>query len=225
METRNCRYAEYDDNKSNEEYLDWSENLFKEFDRVLVKDGVVLYNISYGNENPTIMWDTVCRILQKTNFMIAESIAWKKSSAFPNNVSHNHLIRIFEYVFVFCRKDEYKTFKTNKRVVSTSKTGQAFYENIFNYVEAPNNDGTNELNNAAYSSSLCEQLLRIYAPNGCTVYDPFMGTGTTGVACKRLGLNCYGSEISAKQVEYALSRINGAKPDDVFSKFSWDDFI
>lgn len=38
-----------------------------------------------------------------------------------------------------------------------------------------------------------------------------MGTGTTAVACKNLGLDCYGSELSAKQVEYALNRLDPLK--------------
>ena len=40
------------------------------------------------------------------------------------------------------------------------------------------------------------------------VYDPFIGTGTTAVACKRLGLDCVGSEISKEQVEFSLERLN-----------------
>ena len=39
------------------------------------------------------------------------------------------------------------------------------------------------------------------------VYDPFMGSGTTAVACKKLGLRYIGSEISQNQVDWALKRI------------------
>ena len=39
------------------------------------------------------------------------------------------------------------------------------------------------------------------------VYDPFMGTGTTAVACKRLGINCFGSEISKDQVDFSYERL------------------
>ena len=42
-----------------------------------------------------------------------------------------------------------------------------------------------------------------------TIYDPFIGTGTTAVAAKRLHMNCYGSEISKAQVDYAIERVNG----------------
>ena len=125
----------------------------------------------------------------------------------PNNVSKNKLTRIVEHVFVFCRKDEFKTFNCNKQVKSYSKTGQAYYENVFNFVEAKNNDGSCKLNKATYSSELCEKLLSLYGKEGNVVFDPFMGTGTTAVACKRLKMKYLGTEISKDQCVYAEDRI------------------
>ena len=121
-------------------------------------------------------------------------------------------------MFVFCRKDELKTFNCNKKVVSLRTTGQKNYENLYNFIEAKNNDGPCPYNKATYSSELCEKLLAIYAPPCGTVYDPFMGSGTTAVACKRMGLNCYGSEISANQVRFSLDRLKNefGSLDDVY---------
>ena len=100
------------------------------------------------------------------------------------------------------------TFICNKKVVSVrERTGQKMYENVYNFLEAPNNDGMCKLNRATYSSELCEKLLNLYGKNGMTVYDPFMGTGTTAVACKRLGMNYIGSELSPAQTEFANNRI------------------
>lgn len=131
---------------------------------------------------------------------------------FPNNVSPNKLTRITEYVFVFCRKDEYKTFNTNKQVKSIGKNGQKFYENIFNFIEAKNNDGTCKLNKATYSSDLCEQLLKIYTPTGSNVYDPFMGTGTTAIACQNMDMDwCFGSELSEAQCGFSKNRLEEYK--------------
>lgn len=39
------------------------------------------------------------------------------------------------------------------------------------------------------------------------MYDPFMGTGTTAVACKKMGIDYIGSELSPNQVQYAEKRI------------------
>lgn len=201
------RYDKHVDNMSNEEYSDFTANLFDNFDRILRPNGSVLYNISYGAENTECMFKAINAILTRTKFTIADVVIWKKRCAIPNNRSSNKLTRITEFVFVFCRKKELKTFHSNKKLVSIGKNGVKSYENIFNLIEAKNNDGVCPYNKATYSSELCEKLLNIYAPPGGTVYDPFMGTGTTAVACQRMGLNCYGSEISDNQVRFSIDRI------------------
>lgn len=212
MNTSNCRYDSYDDNMSNEEYCAWTIKLFNSFDKILKPNGKILYNISYGGENNECMWLTIADIINRTNFTVADSIIWKKKSAFPNNVSQNKLTRITEYVIVFCRKKEYKTFTSNKQVKSVSKTGQKFYENIFNFIEANNNDGVCKLNKATYSSDLCEQLLKIYTPTGSNVYDPFMGTGTTAIACQNMDMDwCFGSELSEAQYGFSKNRLEEYK--------------
>lgn len=96
----------------------------------------------------------------------------------------------------------------NKKIRSYRKTGQAAYENIFNFIEAKNNDGVCPYNKATYSTELCEKLLQIYAPHDAYIYDPFMGSGTTAVACEKMGLHCIGSEISANQVKFSIERLH-----------------
>ena len=54
---------------------------------------------------------------------------------------------------------------------------------------------------------MCEKLLNFYAKPSATVYDPFMGTGTTAIACEKMGLGCIGSELSKDQVEYSKERL------------------
>lgn len=206
------RYDTHIDNMTNDEYCDFTVNLFNNFNRVLALNGCVLYNISYGSENTECMFLTINAILTKTNFTIADTIVWKKTTALPNSCSSNKLTRITEFVFVFCRRNELKTFNCNKRITSYRNNGQAMYENIYNFIEAKNNDGSCPFNKATFSSELCEKLLDIYAVyNDTVVYDPFIGTGTTAVACKRMGFKCIGSEISEKQVEWANKRLDEVK--------------
>lgn len=217
MDNHEKRYDIYLEKRDSKQYIDWTIDLFNNFDTALKENGCILYNMSYGNENPEQMYLTISEIINRTNFTIADTIIWKKKSALPNNSSHNKLTRICEFIYVFCRKDEYKTFKANKKVKSQSRTGQNYYENIYNFVEAKNNDGSNKLNKATYSSELCEKLLNIYAPPGATIYDPFMGTGTTAVACHRLGFDCIGSELSRDQVLYAIDRLHKENCNDIYS--------
>ncbi len=205
------RYDGHSDNLSDGEYIEFTLDLFNEFDRVIKENGCVLYNISYGSENTHLMWLVIADIIRKTNWIVADDIIWKKKSAIPNNRSSNKLTRIVEHVFVFCRKDEFRTFNCNKEVVSLSKVGQKNYKNYFNFVEAKNNDGANNLNKATYSSDLCNQLLSLYFKKGDVIYDPFNGTGTTGVACLRLEMKYIGSEISKAQCDYSIERLEHVK--------------
>ena len=207
------RYDIHLDNMSQDFYCDWVVGLFQNFDNCLNKNGVILWNVSYGSdatvttEGIGLMWLSIADIIRKTNFTTADRIIWKKNSALPNNVSKNKLTRIVEDIFVFCRKDEYKTFNANKEISSIGKNNQTFYKNVFNFIEAKNNDGSCKLNKATYSSDLCKQLLNIYANQDSIVYDPFMGSGTTAIACEELGLTCFGSELSEGQVEFSENRL------------------
>jgi len=54
---------------------------------------------------------------------------------------------------------------------------------------------------------LHKHILQPYT-NGEVVLDPFMGTGSIGVACKELGLNYIGYEIEPCYYEIACNRIN-----------------
>lgn len=204
-------YVRYDsviDNMTDDEYSDFTECLFNEFGRTLKPTGVVLYNISYGSENRDGMFKAIYHIIANTPFTIADVIVWKKKSAFPNSCSPNKLTRITEFVFVFCMKGSELSFYANKPVTSIRPTGQKAYGNVFNFIEAANNDEVCPIHKATYSTELCVKLLEIYAKPHSLVYDPFMGTGTTAVACKRLGHNYIGSDISPQYCAWAESRLS-----------------
>lgn len=204
---REDRYMDFNDNKTDAEYIKWTLDVFKGYNNVLADNGVILYNLSYSSEKPTLIWETIYNIIQSSDFILADTIVWKKASAMPNNVSKNKLTRITEFIFVICRKKEFSSFQMNKEITSISGSGQKYYENVYNFIEAPNNDGSNPLNKATFSSELVIKLLSKYARPNDLVYDNFIGTGTTALACKKLGLNYIGSEISHKQCEYSQQRL------------------
>jgi len=52
---------------------------------------------------------------------------------------------------------------------------------------------------------------RMKVPQGATILDPFMGSGTTGVACVRTGRNFIGIEIDPGYFEIAKRRIEEAQ--------------
>ena len=200
-------YDVYKDGISNDEYISWTLDIFKGFNNVLKKNGIVLYNMSYGTENTILMSLVVADLIRNSDFTLADIIVWKKKTATPNNVSHNKLTRIVEYVYVFCRKSEFESYNCNKKELSKRETGQSIYENIFNFITANNNDESNNLNKATFSTEFVRKLLNIYAKENSLIYDPFMGTGTTAKSCIIDKHNFIGSEISKSQVDYAIKRL------------------
>lgn len=199
------RYKYYDDTLSYEDYLDFTLKVFKGYDRVLKRNGVILYNISYAQYRADELFRLINKIIVKTNFSIADVIIWKKekSRTMPN-VSRQCLTRICEFVFVFVRKDEIKSFNCNKKVICKGKSDAPIYDNVLNFIEAENKDASayaNKLNTATFSKQLVNKLLNIYYVKGI-VYDSFMGIGTTAKACLLRGINFIGSEIDKEQIEY-----------------------
>jgi hypothetical protein len=59
--------------------------------------------------------------------------------------------------------------------------------------------------------SLMERLIRIYTNPGDTVLDPFMGSGTTGVACLNLGRRFIGIEKDPEYFRIAMERMEERK--------------
>jgi DNA modification methylase len=55
--------------------------------------------------------------------------------------------------------------------------------------------------------ALMEYLVRTYTHEGDTVLDPFMGSGTTGVACQRTARHFIGCDIDADYVALANHRL------------------
>ena len=64
--------------------------------------------------------------------------------------------------------------------------------------------------------SLIERLIKKHGSSQ-TILDPFMGSGTTGVACAKLGRKFIGIEIEPKYLDIACKRIEDAyKQGDLF---------
>jgi site-specific DNA-methyltransferase (adenine-specific) len=55
-------------------------------------------------------------------------------------------------------------------------------------------------------------LCRLVTPKGGTVLDPFMGSGTTGMAAKDEGFEFIGIEKEKEYFEIAEQRINTTSP-------------
>lgn len=65
---------------------------------------------------------------------------------------------------------------------------------------------------------LLEEIIKVSAPNGGLVVDPFMGSGTTGVACIQQGRRFIGFEKSTQFCEVARRRLASIAPLFQFSE-------
>ncbi len=62
-------------------------------------------------------------------------------------------------------------------------------------------------------TKLMQYLVRLVTPKGGTVLDPFMGSGSTGKACKLEGFNFIGIEKEKEYFDIAEARIKHAEPE------------
>jgi site-specific DNA-methyltransferase (adenine-specific) len=62
--------------------------------------------------------------------------------------------------------------------------------------------------------ALMEYLVKLVSREGQVVLDPFMGSGTTGMACKKLDREFIGIEMMPEYMEIAKARIDGVKKED-----------
>jgi len=209
-----------DDNQTEEEYINWMVNIFKQYERILKDDGVVAFNISYTTFAPYLPYHVISEVFKNTSFTIADTLAWKKNSCVPLSGHPTRMTRICEPVYIFVKKDFLETYSANKVVRSISDTGQKYFTAYYNFLEAKNNDGKIAGHEATYSSEFAEFFIDLYSKPGDLVLDNFMGTGTTGVACKNLDRNFIGIDIFPKYIEAAEERIkNNIPANDIIVDF------
>ena len=202
-------YIENVDDLTENEYLKIRMIEFKEFERILKDVGVICYNMSYSKENPMLPSILLNMIHDETNLTLADIISWKKNSANPFQTSPNKLTRITELIYIIVNKNYLHTFKANKEISKINeRTGQKFYKNYTNLIEAKNNDRFKTKLKAVYSSDLIEKLIHIYFPKNSLIYDPFMGIGTTAKGCLNMDCKYIGSELVKEFYEDSIKNLN-----------------
>ena len=200
---------DFDDNMTDEEYVNWSVEIFKQYDRILKDTGVVAYNLSYTTYSPSLPYFVIQEVFKNTNFIIADTVSWEKSSCIPSASHPQALTRKCELVYIFVKKQHIKDYDANKEVNSVvEKTGQKFFKIYYNIIRAKNNDGKTEGHGATFSSDFAKFFIDLYSFPDSLVLDNFMGTGTVGVACCELGRKWIGIDNSQDYIDMANERIS-----------------
>ena len=77
---------------------------------------------------------------------------------------------------------------------------------VLHFNVVPNRNG--KLHPTQKPVDLCEWLIKTYSNEGDLVLDPFMGSGTTGIACINTNRNFIGIEKDKKYFEVAKKRLD-----------------
>ena len=59
---------------------------------------------------------------------------------------------------------------------------------------------------ATFPVALPSFFIKAYSDEGDSIFDPFMGSGTTLIAAEQLGRKCYGMEISPAYCDVIVKR-------------------
>ena len=94
--------------------------------------------------------------------------------------------------------------------VITSEEYNEIYDKNF-LVSKPGKDEKKVFNNhiTVKPLSLIEHLIKLFSKKDAVIVDPFLGSGTTAVACINTGRKCIGMEIQEEYYNICLQRVAG----------------
>jgi len=227
-------YRSYNDIRPRDEYLDWMELVAQKCFPVLKENGSFFLNVGGKPTDPWIAVDLAYRF--RRHYMLQNVIHWIKSIAIPMEdagkypsiiddiaVGHyqpvnstRYLSNCHEYIFHFTKsglvsvdqlaigvKYQDKTNigrwkKASKDLRGRGNTWFIPYETIQIARSHP----------TVFPVKLPEMCIRFHGiRKNMLVLDPFMGTGSTALACQKLCVNFLGFEIDKTYVTIAQKKL------------------
>ena len=170
-------------------------------------------------------------MIEQQNWILRNDLIWFKPNAMPENI-RDRFVRDFEYLFFFTKNQDYhfnlikepyteplnrwggpvnRGYENNKykqmarkRSYRPDKSGR-----IKRSVWAVNTDGRSDSGEhlAPFPKDLIADCIKASSPIDGIVLDPFLGSGTTAVACKNLGRRFIGIEINPDYCQIAKERL------------------
>ena len=229
--TRNARW--YKKNRENIiDYSNWVEKWGTELYRVMKPGGLVLV----FNSTRTIALVQVA--LENCGFYARDILVWKKNSGIPkgNNISkkmqqlgdedwsnwegwHSCLRNEWEAICVVQKpliNNYYQTVKEYGVGLFYTQFGNGFQSNILDDINNKEKKDDYNTHITVKPINLMEKLIKMTTPKSDEniILDPFMGSGSTAVAAKRLGINYVGFEISEEYMNIINRRLSEVEVDD-----------
>lgn len=183
---RHKKYEKYDDNIK--DYFQFLCEFTNQLLRIAKKTIIINIQSNYYNKKD------VYKYIGNYCDYITRIIIWNKSNPTPSSMQHR-LTNSYEYFILF------------------SKTGSIKTNSIFmkDVIDFPINSKHNYNHKAIMNSDVSDLFIKEFTKEGDLVLDCFMGTGTTGLSCKKYNRNFIGIEIDEKYYEIAKQRIEEQK--------------
>lgn len=191
--------------KQSERLNDLGLSFLAKSHRILKDGGVICWNVA---DIPNVTKGTYPTAAKTTLFMIQNgfkfmgSIIWQKNLVQIKPVTYLYIPVIpainHEYILIFTKG------KRQCRGETTQENIKHVYKSVWDIqIEKDRPDHI-----CPYPLELASRCIRLFSIEGDTVLDPFMGSGTTALACKQLKRNYIGFEIEEKNIAIANERLS-----------------
>ena len=186
-------YGEYDDNMPEKLYQQWQIEVLNECYRILKPSGSMWYN--HKNRIRNGIQITPYEWILKSKFanLVKEEIVWFNGS---QNFDKCRFYPMTERVYWFAKNPKTKMFNSiNHHDLFDKKDWKPV--------------GTRGQFKRAFPVQMPQDIIKCF-PDAKVVLDPFMGSGSTGVACVHTNRNFIGIEIDEEYFDIAKKRIEEA---------------
>ncbi len=184
------------DRRDENEFYNFTEQWFKECARILKPRG--WFYSFFSSQRLGYFSDPRNGLFVNNGFKFKTLIAWHKTNPVPSFRKANYLASL-EFIVVGTKgESKIPNFIEQKRMHNFYETpNSTFYGETIHPTEKP--------------VELLQWIIYVGSKEGDTVLDPFMGTGSTGVAAVSLNRNFIGIEISKEYYDIAQKRINSVR--------------
>lgn len=212
-------YDLYNDNKEHKQYIQWLKNIFSLVYQKTKEGGRCVINVGDGKNGRIPTHSDIIQMMIDIGWLPFTTIIWEKNNVSSRTCwgsfkspSSPSFPTPFEYILVFSKKDT--KLKTKGYTDLTS-------EEFINWSLAKWNisgEKSNKLGHPApFPVELPLRCIKMFSWIDAVVYDPFMGSGTTAIACVKTNRKYIGSEISKPYYDISIERLNneldvGIKP-------------
>jgi len=138
----------------------------------------------------------VALAMQETGWTLRSAVIWERPGNLGEPTAHDRPHRTYEHVFIFSKSVKYFF---NRDALNGE-------EDIWSIAARPENPHSHC---APFPSELVERCLACGCPEGGSVLDPFLGSGTTAISALRSGRNVVGIELNPSYCEEAERRVLG----------------